>query len=301
MYFKVYFILAHKKPEQLQALISLLQDGKSLFFIHLDRKVNLHSFEKISQVERCHFIKKRVRCRWGDFSLVKATLNGIEEIQQFMKEEHTDNNYHCVFLSGEDLPLKSNDIIHHFLEQQQNKSFMNYWKLPYDKWWGGGFFRLESLYLFDFIKYPKMHYWLNKTVRKLQLDFLFPIHRMKKRFPELELFGSSQWMILSKNLMEFVIDTSKKNTKFNSLFKPVLAPDELYFPTLIHYFQKETPFVIGNRATHLVIFEGVEANPHYLSIEEIQKNNTTTMLFARKFDRQKNAEAMDYIQTLLTP
>lgn len=301
MYLKVYFILAHKKPAQLKELITLLQDGKSFFFIHLDRKVNLKDFKIIEKEGRCHFIKNRVRCNWGDFSLVKATLNGISEIQQFMEINHAGNDYHCVFLSGEDLPLKSNKTIHLFLEEQQNKSFINHWKLPYDKWWGGGFFRFESLYLFNFIKYPKTHYWLNKMIRYLKFDFLFPIHRMKKRFPKLELYGSSQWMILSKNLMEFIIDTSKKNPKFNSLFKPVLAPDELYFPTLIYHFQKKKYFVIENAATHLAIFESLNPNPKYLSIEEIQKNNTTTLLFARKFDPQKNADAMNYLHNYLKP
>lgn len=299
MYSKVYFILAHKRPKQLSALISLLQDGKSSFFIHVDKKVDLNSFAEINKKDDCYFIKKRVKCNWGNYSLVQATLNGMMEIKKFMKTNKPDSNYHCILLSGEDLPLKTNEKIHDFLANRQETSFINHWKLPYEKWWNGGLFRFESLYVLDYNKYPETHYWLNKIIKKLRLHFVLPINRIQKKFPDLELYGSSQWMILSKNLMEFVIETSNKNPQFLKIFKYVLAPDELYFPTLIHYFQKQKSFVIENKATHLVIFKGVDANPQYLSIVDIINNKTETTLFARKFDIAINGGTISYIQTRL--
>nr|WP_315209260.1 beta-1,6-N-acetylglucosaminyltransferase [uncultured Flavobacterium sp.] len=299
MYSKVYFILGHKKPAQLKELIALLQDGKSFFFIHLDKNVPISLFESIQLMERCHFIKKRQQSRWGGFGIVQATLNGMMEIQDFMTVHHDTENYHCILLSGEDMPLQSNVKIHFFLEKKPETSFIHHWKLPYDKWWNGGFFRFESLYVFDYNKHPKAHYWLNKIIRKLKLDFLFPINRIKKHYPDLEFFGSSQWMILSKKLMKSIINESNENPQFKQYFKQVLLPDELYIITLIQNFLKKESVFIENNPTHLVIFKGVDANPQYLSIEDIKNNKTEKTLFARKFDKDINGDAMAYIQTSL--
>lgn len=298
MYTKVYFILAHKKPEQLRELISLLQDGKSCFFLHIDKKANLNTYAEINQMEYCHFIKKRVKCNWGDYSLVQATLEGMKEIKEFMNNNLPNLNYHCILISGEDLPLQSNEKIHNFLEVQQEKSFINHWKLPYDKWWNGGVFRFESLYVFDYKKHSNINRWLNKIIRKLKFHFVLPINRIKKQYPDLEICGGSQWMILSKKLMKFVIETSDENPQFSKFFKYVLAPDELYFPTLIYHFQKEGSFIIENTVTHLAIFEGVDANPNYLSVEEIKNNKTEKTLFARKFDKNINKDSIEYIQNI---
>ncbi|WP_185963416.1 beta-1,6-N-acetylglucosaminyltransferase [Flavobacterium gawalongense] len=299
MYSKVYFILAHKKPAQLKELITLLQDGKSFFFIHLDKNVDIHLFESIQQMEGCYFIKKREQSRWGGFGIVQATLNGMMEIQNFMKANHGTENYHCILLSGEDLPLKTNTEIHNLLENKLETSFIHHWKLPYKKWWNGGLFRFESLYIFDYNKHPKVHYWLNKTIRKLKLDFLFPINRIKKKYPDLELFGSSQWMILSKSLMESIVDESIGNQQFKKLFKQVLLPDELYIITFIQNFIKIKCVFIENSPTHLIIFKGVNPNPQYLSVEDIKNNNSEMTLFARKFDNDINGDAVAYIQTII--
>ena len=299
MYSKVYFILAHKKPDQLKELIALLQDGKSFFFIHLDKNVAINLFVSIQQMERCYFIKKREQSRWGGFGIVQATLNGMMEIRDFMKANHGTENYPCILLSGEDLPLKSNEKTHAFLENKPRTSFIHHWKLPYDKWWNGGLFRFESLYVFDYNKHPKAHYWLNKTIRKSKLDFLLPINRINKRYPDLELYGSSQWMILSKRLMESIVDESNKNQPFKKLFKQVLLPDELYIITLIQNFLKKESIFIQNSPAHLIIFKGVDANPQYLSIKDIKNNNSETTLFARKFDDKINGDAIAYIKTTL--
>lgn len=299
MYSKVYFILVHKKPAQLKELITLLQDGKSFFFIHLDKNVALNLFESIQQMERCYFINKREQSRWGGFGIVQATLNGMTEIQEFMEANHGTENYHCILLSGEDLPLKTNEKIHDFLENKQERSFIHHWKLPYEKWWNGGLFRFESLYVFDYNKHPKVHFWLNKIIRKSKLDFLFPINRIKKKHPDLDLYGSSQWMILSKKLMKSTVDKSNDNQQLKKLFKYVLLSDELYIITLIQNFIKDENVLIQNCPTHLIIFKDVNPNPQFLSIEDIQNNNKETTLFARKFDNAINGDAIAYIQTII--
>ena len=99
--------------------------------------------------------------------------------------------------------------------------------------------------------------------------------------------------------MEFVIETSNKNLKFSKLFKFVLAPDELYFPTLIHYFLKKEVGLIENTPTHLILFEGNKPNPQYLSVNDLKNNSKETTLFARKFDNAINGDTIDFVKTTI--
>ncbi|RTY71266.1 MULTISPECIES: beta-1,6-N-acetylglucosaminyltransferase [unclassified Flavobacterium] len=299
MYIKVYFILAHKNPSQIQDLIALLDDNKSLFFIHLDKKVNQKEYENSTKNSSCHFVKNRVLCDWGTYSLVQATLNTMKEVQRFMIEHYTHSDYHFIMLSSEDLPLKRNEAIHEFLESNIDTSFLDYWKLPYNKWWGGGLFRLENFYFFQYKKFPKLNYWTNRVIKKMHFSFLLPLNRFKNRFPNFQIYGSSQWMILTKDLLGFILEKSNKNIKFNSIFKYVLAPDELYFATVILNYNLQDQFVVCDKKTHLVCFNGAEASPRYLKVGDLYCVEEG-LLFARKFDPENNAKTINAVKKMIS-
>lgn len=298
MYIKVYFILAHKNPAQIKELIALLDDKKSLFFIHLDKKINQNEYQDLLQNSSCHFVKNRVVCTWGKYSLVQATLNGMKEVQNFMNMNYKSSDYHFIMLSGEDLPLKSNNYIQDFLESNIQTSYFNHWALPYDKWWNGGLFRLENFYFFQYKKYNKLNYWSNRIIKKMHLNFLFPLNRFHKQFPDFHIYGASQWMILSKDLAVFILKKNSENPKFNSIFKYVLAPDELYFASLILNWDTHKQFSISNSKTHLVSFNGADASPKYLEVEDLESNKED-LLFARKFDPNVNQSAIDKIKKIV--
>ena len=300
MYIKVYCILAHKNPSQIKDLVNLLHDKKSLFFIHVDKKVNQKEYQNTFQDATCHFIKNRVSCSWGKYSLVQATLNSMKEVQDFMTVNFAASLYHFIMLSGEDLPLKNNEYLHNYLESNSQTSFINYWQLPYDQWWQGGFFRLENLYFFQYKKYPKLNYWVNRIIKRLRLHFLLPLNRFNKQFPDFKIYGSKQWMVLHKDLLNFVLKSSYKNSGFNRIFKYVLAPDELYFATLILNYDTEKNFSIKNLSTHLVHFNGWEVSPTYLDIADLKVNSETDLLFARKFDPNLNSQTIHYIKQLIS-
>ena len=295
MHYTIYLILAHKKPDQIAKLISTLSHENTYFFLHIDQKINVKIFDDLKKVRTCIFIKKRVKCDWGSFGLVQATLNSMVEIEAFMNLKYQKINYHLIQISGEDLPLKSNNFIQNYLASKPETSFINHWLLPNKKWWNGGMFRFESIYLIPYNRYPKTHFWLNKIVKNSFLKRYIAINQIGQNIPNLKLFGALQWMILSKKMVAFVINNAN-DKKFNRIFKYVLAPDEIYFPTLIYHFDKEKIFQIENIPTHLVIFEGNKPNPEYLKIQDLEKHkDNNDYLFARKFDPTKNPEATAYI------
>ncbi|WP_416444076.1 beta-1,6-N-acetylglucosaminyltransferase [Leeuwenhoekiella sp. A16] len=292
MHYKIYFILAHKKPYQVQELIDLLDDEKSMFFIHIEKKVDITSFKKICN-ENVLFLEKRFKCGWGSFNLVKATLSGFEEISAYMKRKEPSSTYHILLLSGEDLPLKSNNDISVFLEKNITKSFIKYWKLPYEGWYKGGLFRLENVYYFNYLKYPTLNYKINRLIKKLGIKSLKPAEKLKKSQPHLHFYGGTQWMIISQDLTDFIVQISTKNIKFLNNFKYSLAPDEIYFQTLVNNFVHNLE--IENTATHLVKFNSHKPHPEYLTVKDLQEANLDEFIFARKFDQNENADTIKFI------
>jgi|GEM_PF-2987708 len=298
MYTKVYCILAHKNPSQVQQLISLLDDKKSLFFIHLDKKADQNEYEVAIENSSCYFVKNRVSCTWGKYSLIQATLNAMKEVQSFMNANFKNSTYHFIMLSGEDLPLKKNGFIHDFLKSKTETSFLNHWQLPYSKWWEGGLFRFENLFFFEYKKNSKLNYRINRIIKKIHLKSLLPLNRFNKNFPDFTIYGASQWMILTSDMVSFILEKNNDNKKFNSIFKYVLAPDELYFATLILNFDVKKQFTVSNIKTHLVSFSGAEPSPKYLEVEDLE-NNTENLLFARKFDSNINQDSIDKVKTMI--
>lgn len=294
MYHKIYVILAHKNPEQLGKLIELLQDGLSSVFIHLDKKTPIEPFKYLNTFPQCFFVKNRVKCKWGTYSLVQATMNSYIEVADYMSQNFAASNYHVILMSGEDMPLKSSNYIHNYLSEKQDLSLINYWQLPYEGWWGGGWFRLKSLFL-PGVTHKKCHNRLNLFLTKVGLDSIKPYHRLKREYPEMNIYGSLQWMILNSEAIKQLLYITKTHPKLNSIFKYTFAPDETYFISLLKLSTSEK-LKISNSRNFLVIFEGVNSSPNYLTIYDVKNQINNDILFGRKFDAIRNKSTIDYIR-----
>lgn len=107
-----YCIIAHSDLYCLQKLISCLDDPRNDIFIHFDKKSDLFSSAIETKYSNVHILPKEKSkdIRWGAYSLVEAEL----EILQMAKSGGNYTYYHL--LSGQDLPIKSQDYIHHFFD-----------------------------------------------------------------------------------------------------------------------------------------------------------------------------------------
>src|SRR5205823_4219631 len=105
-------------------------------------------------------------------------LKGIDEI--FRRRLPFD---YVILLTGQDYPIKSNRQIDEFFLQQEGWSFMEYFRLPWDKWDYGGLNRIESWHLRVGRSYIRLPGWIG----------------FKRRFPSgLQPFGGSAYWCLSR-------------------------------------------------------------------------------------------------------
>jgi hypothetical protein len=299
MHYKAYILLAHQNPEQLNKLIQLLEDKSTVFFIHLDKKVDITLFNYLEEKDNVFFVQNREVCNWGGFSLVKATYNALEETYHFF-EKRSIKSYHCVLLSGQDMPIQTTKSINAFLMTNKDVSFFNYWQLPYKNWWDGGMFRVTNLYLFNVKKHKTINTYINKVINRLGLKKLLPINKLNRLHKEFKLYGSSQWFIINHDALRALIKNKKTYRQLSKALRFSFAPDELFFISFFKYIQLKEALNIENKKTMHVVFEGVNPNPKFLEIKDLQSNFEKHTLFGRKFDNKVNPEAIKVVEKRIT-
>ena len=114
-----FLILAHTDFEVLKLLVACLDDPRNDLFIHFDRKV-----KTLPEIELQHagltVLEKRIDVRWGAPSMIEAEY----ELFRTATAQGPYQYYHL--LSGVDLPLKSQDYIHSYLDEHEGEEFIGY-------------------------------------------------------------------------------------------------------------------------------------------------------------------------------
>lgn len=275
-----YLILAHHEFELLRILVDCLDDARNDIYVHIDKKVKelpvLHA-EKAGLT----ILNKRIDIRWADYSMVEAEFALFEAAQKNGPYAY----YHL--LSGVDLPLKSQDCIHRFFDENQGKEFI-------------GFTLTEMT---------------PETIRRMQRWHIFPKHFSRKRnvysaFRSVilrfqELLGmkrnrqvyftkGSQWVSITEQMVQYSLSQEAWAQK---TFTHTFVPDECVMQTLCW----NSPFrekLYSTRSDG----EGCMRAIGWQNDELIDwcdadygKLATSPALFARKF----NSSDMDFIRKVV--
>ncbi|MCF0055786.1 beta-1,6-N-acetylglucosaminyltransferase [Dyadobacter sp. CY356] len=275
-----HLILAHAEPEQLERLIHKLQHEDACFFVHLDKKADIHYFEFLMKIARVRFIPERVNVRWGAYSIVQATINGFRAIQNSGVEIGIIN-----LLSGSDYPIKNPKEIHNFFKENEGQNFMEF-RLVYHEW-EEAIPRITRYHL-DNYAFPGK-YLLQKYLHKLA-----PLRQMPNGLIPV---GRSQWMSLTMESVKYILDYLDRNANVASFFRLTWAPDEMIFQTILYNSDFRTK-ISNNNLRYIDWAEG-KASPKTLSMEDADKLIQSGSLFARKFDLKAHPELFDFIDGII--
>ncbi len=176
-----YLILAHNNIKHLNRLISKLDNGRNLFFIHLDKK-NEKDINKIVKGKNIKIISQ-YDVKWGGFSIVQATIALISEAS---KSERCD---FYSLLSGVDYPIISNSKIEEFLLSNIGANFINVVKMPVESKPISRVskFYLEGAHRTSGLK-TKILKISNCILKKIPYSRRLPI-----KYKEYQLYAGSQW------------------------------------------------------------------------------------------------------------
>ncbi|WDZ97918.1 beta-1,6-N-acetylglucosaminyltransferase [Herbaspirillum sp. WKF16] len=217
-----YLILAHNNPRLLSRLVGELSSERAGFFVHIDSKADIASFEALRAQPRVHFCERRVSGAWGDFSLVQATLDMMA-----LAMRHDSGFTRVVLLSGSTLPVQPTGYIEDFFARQPDANFMEAFPMPNDDY-GKSLGRLE-------------HYWLRRARPLLRLKWSLqdlinkyaPLRDYRAALGELQPMAGSQWWAVTGRACHYMLDYAAEHRRFVRFCHHVDCSDEFFFQTIL--------------------------------------------------------------------
>ncbi len=100
---------------------------------------------------------------------------------------------------------------------------------------------------------------------------------------------------LSKDTIEYIHDFTHRNPDFVKFFRNSFIPDEIFFQTIILNSERKTKVVNDN----LRYIDWVDEKPAILTEKYFQAIQTSSQLFARKFDQTCDSTILDTIDEQL--
>ena len=264
-------ILAHHNPEQLSLLVNHLCSDFTVY-VQIDKKSNL-LIDDLPKHDHVFYFKE-IEVYWGDFSLVENMLYVLEKAYN---QKHS--NY--MFISGDDLPIKSNKDIINFFQINKNKVFMYANPLPIPTWgFNKGFDRLDQ-YWYMKIKSRNLVKVSNRIL--LYSQRLLGIKRT--RFP-LNYYAGSQWLNLTHESLVVVFKFLGNNPEYLKKLKYSRATDEIWIQSIIMNSLLKNNVV--NYDLRYIDWETGPNFPRTLNEEDEKKFLGSKALFARKFNYSRD-------------
>ena len=307
-----YIILAHENPDQLKSLVSTLAAPWVNFYIHIDKNKDLQVFQNYIEDEKVFFLndKERKPGIWGDIGIVQGTVNILKKI---VRDNRTG---YCILLSGQDFPLRSNNLIRDFFRQNDGVNFIDFYDNP-STWAEKADERLNhykinrsekrgDFFLLPYILHKKFYtrstlsnlYYLFRNKRFLALSLIFK----KRKFPNnISPYCGSVYWALPIDSIKKILQFLKSDTDYLKYHTHTICADEIFFHSILlsvirpekHLVKKSLTYVNWNKIS--ASFPVTFSIQDFKELEEASKD----FLFARKFDSNYDKEILKKINSSL--
>jgi len=220
-----YILLCHKDPDGIIAQAQRLTAVGDFVAIHFDARAPREAHERIRGALKDNpsvaFARKRIKCGWGEWSLVEATLQAVR-----VAVDAFPHATHFYMLSGDCMPIKSAEYAHDFLDREEVDYIESF-----------DFFRSD--WIKTGIKEERLIYrhWFNERTQKRLFYAAMDLQRKLKLTrnipPDLQMQIGSQWWCLRRRTVEWVLDFCNRRPDVMRFFRTTWIPDETFFQTLV--------------------------------------------------------------------
>ena len=239
-----YILLCHKDPEGIIRQVRELTAAGDAVAIHFDAGASSAAFRRLCDAlsgERgVVFARRRVKCGWGEWSLVRATLNALEAALAAFPDAT-----HFYMLSGDCMPIKTAEHAHAVLDAE-DADYIESYDFFTSGWIKTGL-RAERLiyrHFFNERSSKRLFYGAMALQRRLGLRRAIPA--------DIEVMIGSQWWCLRRTTVEAVIGFCRSRPDVVRFFATTWIPDETFFQTLVRHLVPATQ--IRNRTLTFLMF-----------------------------------------------
>lgn len=226
-----FILLCHKDPEAVIKQAQRLTAKDDYMSIHFDARAPRAAYDRIRSAlaDNAHvtFAKRRIKCGWGAWSLVEATLLATEAaVAAFPKATH------FYMLSGDCMAIKSAEYTHEFLDEN-DADFIESFDFFESDWIKTGIQaeRLIYRHYFNERENKRLFYAAMNLQKRLGLEREIP--------SDLQIMIGSQWWCLRRATVEAVMAFTRSRRDVVRFFRHTWIPDETYFQTLVRHLVPE--------------------------------------------------------------
>jgi hypothetical protein len=266
-----YILLCHKDPEAIVTQANRLTAAGDYMAIHFDASADRSAFDliksELADNPNVTFARKRIKCGWGEWSLVQATLYAVEAAA-----EEFPRATHFYMLSGDCMAIKTAEYAHRFLDEN-DYDFIESFDFFESDWIKTGIKEERLIYrhFFNERTQKKLFYTSFETQKKLGLAREIPA--------DIQVQIGSQWWCLRRRTIEWILDFTRKRKDVMRFFRTTWIPDETFFQTLVRHLVPEHE--IQTRTLTFLMFTdyGMPVNFHNDHYDLLLSQD---FLFARK-------------------
>lgn len=287
-----YLIMAQDNPSQLSKLIHLLDDERNDIFVHIDKKSEAFPMEIFTSLVKKSTLNiiDRKKCLWAEFSLVDIELDLLNTAVQQGKYRY----YHL--LSGHDLPLKTQNQIHTFFDNQCAE-FITF---------NGGGKRYHERYTRYKHPFLKINAFRTSLFFKILDELYVRIQELlgldiqkKRNIKHWSFCDGWQWFSITDDFAKYILS---EKSYIQNIFKDAKAPDEFLMATLAYnspffgrIYQREKTTGYGS----MRYIDWSRGKPYIFRKEDLNQLLSSSCMFARKFDENIDNEIIDDIYLAL--
>ena len=279
-----YLIMAHNQEELLKTLIQCLDYKENDIYVHLDYKwknVNIDELCAVVHKSKLIILQDRIDVKWGTFSQIECEL--------LLLKEATQNHYQYYHLmSGMDLPLKTQEEIHAFFNENRGTEFVHFDAPQVDR----ETYKRISKYNFIISKNRKLKTRiLHNALMALQIG----VDRAKKY--GVEFHKGANWFSITDDLAHYVVE---KSAWIYEVFRYARCGDEMFLQTLVMNSRFKNSLIdnnfCDNYATIQYCIDWHRGSPYVFTNDDFEFLVASNMCFARKFDWNIDQEIVRRIQ-----
>ena len=224
---KVSFVLlAHEHPDKLKGLITSLLSTGSNIFVHHDATASGDLEQSVAdwrldQLPGKIYFAERVKVVWGEWSIIQATLNCLEQVRQ-----HDKDSDYLMLLSGSCMPVKPVKLLEQYLTSS-GKDHIEAVNAEKHQWVTAGLQkqRWSKYHLFNWRYQPWKFEKALEIQRKLKIKRVIPLKHTAHM--------GSQWWCLRRSTVMRIMSLVDKKPILKRFYRFTWVPDELFFQTLV--------------------------------------------------------------------
>ena len=230
-----FILLTHKDPEGVIAQAERLTATGDFVSIHFDARAKPTDYAQIRAAlagnASVTFARRRLKCGWGEWSLVGATLEALRAAEAAFPRAT-----HFYMLSGDCMPIKTAEFAHDFLDAE-DVDYIESFDFFASDWIKTGMKEDRLIY----------RHWFNERKRKW---LFYQSYEWQKRLgltrqvpADIQMMIGSQWWCLRRRTVEWVFDFIDRRPDVMRFFRTTWIPDETFFQTIVRHLVPETEIV----------------------------------------------------------